>query len=265
MDPRELVRNSPGHVVGHQPVTDSLNVRKEAHRFSIDPLNDFIAALGDEDAIFFHGDIGRYRQAYSWYALSLRRSLQHCSTARRADKELRWHPVNMKYSVRQKKIAEERKTVGLYQELDYQNLIIHTCILLDRLVALSRRFLHGNNLPSFTSFRQHKKFFKSQLLNLPIKDRDYAERLVSDTDWFEVPLKVLRDKFLMHSAERHLSYCGWSTKAQWDLEMVTVIRASHSQAKLLEKVKVIRFSPRRLARDIESFLSWFSEFGQNAI
>jgi len=262
MDIRELIRTSPEIVFGHRPVTDRLNVKNEFRRFSADPLRDYLTAVGDKNAAFFQGDIGRYKQAFLWYALCLGRTIDHCSVARRFDRELRWHPVTLKYSVQQEQIARKRKSIRPYQELDYQNLIIHTCILLDRTIALSRRFLQGRNLPSFTSFTQHKAFLKKHSSAVEVGFRDYADRVVSTTDWFEIPLKVLRDKYLMHSAERHMVFFGWSTEKQWDLEMTTIIRASRNQKYLLERVKCIRFSPRRLARDIDTFLSWFSEYGQ---
>ncbi len=261
MDLREIVRKSSNVAVGHEPVTERLNVANESRRFSTDPLASFLTAVGDDSAAFFHGDLGRYAQAFSWYTLCLSRTLQHCSVVRRCEQELRWHPVTVKHSVRQEQIARKRKLIGPYQELDYQNLIIHTCILLDRTIALSRRFLWGNRLPSFTSFAQHKKFLKACPTAIDVEFRDYADRLASTTDWFEIPLKVLRDKYLMHSAERHLAFFGWSTDKYWDLEMSTIISASRDKQKFLERVKVIRFSPRRLARDVEKFLSWFGEYG----
>lgn len=262
MELRELIRMSPEIVVGHRPVTERRNVKNEFRRFSADPLRDYLITVGDKDAAFFHGDIGRYTQAFSWYALCLGRTLDHCSVARRCDRELRWHPVTLRYSVRQAQIARKRKAIGPYHELDYQNLIIHTCILLDRAIALSRRFLRGRNLPSFTSFTQHKAFLKKHSSALEVRFRDYADRVASTTDWFEIPLKVLRDKYLMHSAERHMAFFGWSTEKQWDLEMTTIISASCDQKHLLERVKLICFSPRRLARDVDAFISWFSEYGQ---
>jgi hypothetical protein len=262
MDLRELIRRSPEIVVGHISVTDRLNARKELRRFSDDPLRDYLTMLDDDAAALFHGDVGRYEQAFSWYALSLGRALEHCSVARRCDKELRWHPVTDKYSTRQLHIARKRKSVGPYQELDYQNLIIHTCILLDRTISFSRRFLRGRRLPSFTSFNQHKAFLRKHGNELYKDFHDYADRVASTTDWFEIPLKVLRDKYLMHSSEKHMVFFGWSTERQWDLEMMTIIRASQNQSKLFERVKCIRFSPRRLARDVEEFLHWFSEYSQ---
>ena len=52
MNLRELVRSHPDWVVGHKPITDPLNVRKESRRFGKDPMENLIKAIGDEDASF---------------------------------------------------------------------------------------------------------------------------------------------------------------------------------------------------------------------
>lgn len=264
MDIREVIRNSSEVVVGHKPVTERLNLKNEVRRFSVDPLYGFLIAIDDKYATILNGDIGRYQQSYFWYTLCLKRTLEHYSIERRWDREIRCHSSSLPYSARQTQIARKRRAMNPYQELDYQNLIIHTCILLDRVIALSRRFLVGKNLPSFTSFAQHKAFLQKDPRTLDGRFHDYAEILVKTTDWFEIPVKVLRDKYLMHSAERHFCSFGWPPEG-YDRMMITVISASPHQEKILERVKVICFSPRRLARDIEAFLSWFSEFGQSSL
>jgi hypothetical protein len=140
-------------------------------------------------------------------------------------------------------------------------LIIHACILLDRTITLSRRFLTGHQLPSFTSFSKHKAYLSKTQGGLDVAHRAYVTQITESTDWFDIPLKVLRDKFLMHSAEKHMSFFGWNGMSKWDLEMLTMIPASRAQQKLFEKVKIISFTPRRLARDMETFLNWFASYG----
>lgn len=261
MDLRELVRSHPDMVVGHKAISDRLNVRKESRRFGKDPLENLIHTIGDEHAAFSKGDIGRYLQAYSWYILCLKRCLEHISVARRGDAELRYHPRNEKYSKRQKQISVKRNTLGPYLELDYQNLIIHACILLDRTITISRRFLSGGNLPSFTSFNKHIEFLSKKPGALGTTHEEYQEKLSSSSEWYSIPIKVLRDKYLMHSSEQHMAFFGWG-ESNWDLEMITMIPAKLNQEKPLEKVKVICFTPRQLARDVEGFLTWFSSYWQ---
>ncbi len=265
MDLRDIVRAHPDIVVGHKSVEDPLNVRREVRRFSSDPLAGLINRVDDSDAEFFHGDVGRYVQAFSWYALSLKRTLIQGSLARRCDSQLRYHRVGNKYSARQKALADKRRDIAPFLELDYQNLIIHACILLDRVVTLSRRFLSGPGLPSFTSFSRHKEFLSRNPRALGPDHKQYVAQITATTEWSDIPLKVLRDKFLMHSAEKHMSLFGWDGLGQWDLGMVTIIAAAPHQEKLLEKTKVISFTPRRLARDMESLLSWFSQYGQTRV
>lgn len=230
MDLRELVRSHPDMVVGHKAISDTLNVREESRRFRRDPLERLVNALEDEDAAFLKGDIGRYLQAYSWYSLCLNRCFEHISIARRRDAELRYHPKNKKYSTRQQKIAERHKTIGAYLELDYQNLIIHACILLDRTITISRRFISGGSLPSFTSFNKHLEYLEKKQGAFGNSHEEYEKKLVSALDWYRVPIKVLRDKYLMHSSERHMAFFGWG-ESKWDLEMITIIPATLNQEK----------------------------------
>jgi len=149
-----------------------------------------------------------------------------------------------------------------YMELDYQCLIIYACILLDRTIAISRRFLKGGNLPSFTSFFKHKNYLTTKPDVLMKQHAEYVRLITEGTDWFEVPLKVLRDKFLMHAAERHVTWFGWANGNEWDLIMTTMIAQHPRQSNPLGYGKWITFSPRRLARDMDSFLTAFSTYAQ---
>ena len=261
MDLREIVRTHPELVVGHKSVSETLNVHRESQRYETDPLDSLIRTICDESSIFMKGDIGRYLQAYLSYSLSLKRCLEHISVARRYNAEIRYHPRNEKYSKHQKQLSVKRNLIGPYLELDYQNLTIHACILLDRTIAISRRFLSGGKLPSFTSFNKHIEFFSKNPDAIGQKHNEYQKKIVSSLEWYSIPLKVLRDKYLMHSSEKHMSFFGWG-KSNWDLELITIIPAQLNQEKPIEKVKAISFTPRRLARDIESFLKWFSAYWQ---
>ena len=261
MDLRELVRAHPEMVLGHTAISDTLNFRKESQRFRKDPMESLINAIADEDAAFMKGDIGRYLQAFSWYSLCLMRCFEHISVVRRGNAELRYHPRNEKYSKRQKQIADKNNKLGPYLELDYQNLIIHACILLDRTITISRRFISGGNLPSFTSFNKHIGFLSKNPGTLGRDHREYENKLVSALEWYRIPIKVLRDKYLMHSSEKHMAFFGWG-ETTWDLEMITIISAMSNQEIPFERTKWICFTPRRLARDMEDFLCWFSEYWQ---
>ncbi len=259
MDLRDIIRNQSSVVVGHKAVGNSLNFNKETERFSKNHLEKLLVLFNDTSAEFTNGDIGRYLQAYSWYVLCLKRALKHISLSRRVQAGLRYHPRNVKYSSYHKELSHKYREFNQYIELDYQNLIIHSCILLDRVITLTRRFIVGGNLPSFTSFNKHKQFLKKSPNPLDMNHHAYVKYISTETDWFEIPLKVLRDKFLMHSSEKYMSFLGWG-QSNWDLEMVTVISAEKNQDELFRKVRAINFTPRRLARDIETFLKWYSNY-----
>lgn len=265
MDLLDLVRRLPDGDVGHKPVSDRLNLKREMRRFCRDPMDSCLTLINDREAQLFQGDIGRYVQAFGWYSLCLKRTLNLCSVARLYDKELRWHPVNREFSLRQRGIVAKAKAAMPYIELDYQNLIIHAYILLDRTIAISRRFLQGGNLPSFTSFSKHKAFLKTNAGALSKHHGEYIYLIVNGTGWFEVPLKLLRDKYLMHAAERHVVFFGWHNGNDWDLTMTTMIGEHPHQTNPLGRGKWITFSPRRLARDMESFLAMFSTYAQKHI
>jgi len=111
MDLIKLVREIPEGDVGHSAVTDRLNLKREISRFCRDPLKVCLTLINDREALLFSGDIGRYLQAFDWYSLCLKRTFNLCSIARLYDKEIKGHPVNRKYSPRQKSIATKAKAV----------------------------------------------------------------------------------------------------------------------------------------------------------
>ncbi len=256
MDLREYIKNHPDNIFGHETVSESLNVEKEYSRFSRNPLDKFLNTVKNDDASFINNDIKLYQQAYSNYILTYLRVLRHCSLARRAEQSLHGQRARKKSLF---KINKEIKSTGEFQLLDYQNILIHACILLNRTITLSRRFLRGKNLPSFTSFSQHKIFLRNNPEALDNDFKEYRNKIINTTDWYEIPLKILRDKYLMHSAERHMSLLGWSSSQMWEQEMIVMISNAKDKNIFFESVKIIVFSPRRLARDLDEFLKWFSE------
>jgi hypothetical protein len=179
------------------------------------------------------------------------------SIARRSMQELKYHPKNKSFSAHRRIISKKHNSLAPFLELDFQNLILHSCILLNRSLTVSRAlFKGGSNLPSFTSFSKHKEFFaKKQILdkNLEVYGRYIRER----TDWFEIPLLILRDKYLMHASEEHMSCFGWPGNDSWNLELTVILP---NEQKKLHNIKIIRFNPRRLARDIYSHFKWVANF-----
>lgn len=254
MDLRDLVRTQPDLVVGHAAVKESLNVEKESKRFSSDPMAPLIDRLRADSSKLLKDDIDRYLESYSWYLMCLKRCFEHMSISRRWHAEVKYHPKNKKFSERQRLISKRYWEATPYMMLDYQNLILHVCMLLDRSVTLTRRFLSGGALPSFTSFSKHIDFLEKNPGSLAAEHEPYRSLILSCKPWFRVPLKVLRDKYLMHSAEDHMASLVWG-ESDWDMELVTMIPRVPRQEKPLQDIKVICFSPRRVARDIEAFFT----------
>lgn len=102
-------------------------------------------------------------------------------------------------------IADKYSEIAPYTELEIVNCLIHARILLDRLTALSSRFLTGGNRPSFKSFSDHKKFFLK--LREPYGEHEsHADYVRRGTSWFEMPLKEVRDNCAVHSAPKHMRF-----------------------------------------------------------
>lgn len=260
MDIRAFIRSHPKQIFGHEFVNESLNVKTELRIFTNNPLEQLLRLLKRDSVDVFLDEIQRFRQSYSWYTLSLERCLLHISLARRHMLEIKNQSRNMPFSQRQRALNKKYINDSLYLELDFQNLIIHSCLLLNRSLAIVRMLFGGSNLPSFTSFSKHKEFFRGKEIKNNSKLKTYSEYIKHNTDWFDIPLLILRDKYLMHSVEKHMAYLGWPDSHFWNLELVVLLP---DEGVSLNKFKVIRFNPRRLARDIQSHFRWLLNFAKS--
>lgn len=209
---------------------------------------------------FLSTDISRYRDAYLLYFLSMRRFLANMSIVARYMSSAHYaRKYRIAYTPRQRKIADKYCEIAPYTELEIVNCIIHARILLDRVAALSSRFLRSGNRPSFKSFSDHKKFFTK--LTAPYGEHDqYAEYIRTKTDWFEMPLKAVRDNFVVHSAPKHMRSVVLPNNFEVQL---LILKAEGSQEKPLSQSTPIILSPLRMSRDIEEFLSWFCSYAIN--
>jgi hypothetical protein len=144
-------------------------------------------------------------------------------------------------------------------EFDFFNCLLHARILLDRTIALSRYFLKENNPPSFGSFSEQKKFFRRRKQPYGSHE-EYADHIREKTDWFDMPLKIVRDKFLVHAGPKHMRVFGYPGRGR-EFGLTIVLPNSPNPDKPLERVKAIVVSIPELARDMESFLKWFCDYG----
>jgi hypothetical protein len=252
-----LSMKAKAHVQGTEPVTEPLNLRRESRRFANDPLQPLVAQIGDHRSLTTHGDVGRYQRAYCSYALCLARVLGHISIGRRFQSQVRPRYGGRRgLSGRERAVSRAYRDRRAYFELDFDNYLMHSRIVLDRTIGLSRRFLHGPRLPSFTSFSDHKKFLKHHPTVI-IGHESYAREMANETDWFDMPLKYLRDKFIVHSGPRHFRFLGYPSHHDLELLLVPADRAKKDE---FSQTMLLRFSSRRFARDVDGFLKWYNAY-----
>jgi hypothetical protein len=252
-------------ILGHKPVERRLNIGKELKRFRHDPLDQFIRVFDQRsDFHFMQNEFTRYREAYYFYYLSLKRFLPEMSIA------VRWRngpyfvlKYGGKYTPTQRRLADQYNKISQFLEFDCFSCLLYARMLLDRTIALSRHFLKGGKLPSFTSFNEHKKFF--QKLNQPYgKHEEYAEHMRANTAWFDLPVKLIRDKFLVHAGPQHMRIFGYPAIG-YEYDLIVLLPSGPDPDKPLAQVKSITLSIPRLARDIEEFLTWFCRYGIKTI
>lgn len=252
-------------LLGHKPLEGRLNIRKELKRLRHDPLDQFVRIFGQQKSFhFMQNEFSRYREAYYFYYLSLERFLPEMSIA------VRWRngpyfvlKYGGKYTPSERRLADQYYKISPFLEFDFFNCLLYARMLLDRTIGLSRHFLKGGNLPSFTSFNEHRKFFRR--LKQPYREHeDYAEYLRAKTGWFDLPVKQIRDKFLVHAGPRHLRIFGIPSKG-YEYGLTVLLPTGPDPDNPLAQMKSITLSIPRLARDIEEFLTWFCRYGIKAI
>jgi hypothetical protein len=249
-------------IFGHKPLGSRPNIRAELKRLRRDPLEKLLAAIEPAPVSIVSSDTTRYRNAYYFYYLSMDRYLHEMSVAARYT--IGGLKYVRKYRPLQRRLAERYKAVSPFLEYDLTNCLLHSRILLDRVAGLARFFLRGEQLPSFTSFSDHKKFFL-RLVKPFGQDEAYASYIRNETPWFDMPLKEVRDKFVVHSSPKHMSFLGYPGGSDYELSLNIMLPDSEDPDKPFGKVKVIMVSPLRLSHDLERFLDWFCSYGLAAI
>lgn len=256
---RVAIKNS-NFIAGDEPLGCRPNVRTELARIRTEPLQELLAVIGPGSLGIISDDRSRYLQAYWFYYLSFDRYLYEASIAARYSKGPRWV---RKYSPGERKLADTYNRVSPFLEYDLVNCLLHTRILLDRVAALSRYFLRGQRLPSFTSFNDHKKFF-IKLAQPYGQHEEYAEYIRTGTDWFDMPLREVRDKFVVHAAPKHMRVLGYPNSG-YELDLSIILPEGVHPEKPFAKVRMIRVNPLRLSHHIETFLKWFCLYGVAAL
>ena len=243
--------------MSHRPIEKRLNIRFESRRIRRDPLLHFL------NRAFVYSKFGcpreRYEYSYYLYSRSMERVLEQISTAVRYQKGPYYtRSSGRKFGPGQKKLADKARKLRPFLELDVSTCLLHTRILLDRVVALSRVFLTGPKLPNFNSFSDHKKFFIRNPSAVPGHD-EYASYMRENTDWFDIPIKYVRDKFFVHQGPRHFMMytIGWEKDDNLTLRIMLMPQ------KKGDNIEWITFNPWRMSYDVEDFLDWFCSYGLN--
>ena len=242
----------------HKPVERRLNIRREIQRVREDPMAFYLEQAFS--MVESNSPKTRYKEAYNLYFRSMERVLHQVSTTVRYRKGPYYvRKYGGKYSPGQKRLAEKWRKLSPFLELEISTCILHTRILLDRTVALSRAFLQGSTLPSFNSFSDHKQFFLKRPDALPGHER-YGRYMREETSWFDIPIKFVRDKLLVHQGPKHHKHFAIG----WEKDDNLIINFNVLGVPKGSPVRHITFNPWRMSLDVESFLRWFSVYGINA-
>ena len=235
----------------HPPVNMRMNLRKEIKRIKQDPMSRYLKVAYPKTEL--GGTKSRYEESYYLYTKAMERAMEQVSVLVRYRKGPFYvRKYGGTYGPRQKQLAAKWRQLHPFSGLDINTCIIQTRVLLDCTIGLSRAFLIGSNLPSFTSFNEHKKFFIKHPDVLPKHD-EYVNYIVNKTDWFDMPLKIIRDKFIVHSGPKHMK----ALTIGWESDDLTL----HVFALEAKMSKSIDINIWRLSYDVESFLKWFARYG----
>lgn len=78
-----------------------------------------------------------------------------------------------------------------------------------------------------------------------------------ETDWFDMPVKAIRDKLLVHNPPKHFLFLG--APNDHDLKFLFILTQERNHD-LFGDAKWVSFSARRIAREIEEFLFWYNSY-----
>jgi hypothetical protein len=81
---------------------------------------------------------------------------------------------------------------------------------------------------------------------VPYPDHEaYARYLRNKTHWFEMPLKAVRDKFVVHSSPKHMRFVGLPNT--WEVELVILQADGQLPEKPLSRVTPIIVNVLRMS------------------
>ncbi|MCG2736731.1 MAG: hypothetical protein L6265_02780 [Thermoplasmatales archaeon] len=243
-----------------------MNIQMILNEVKVDPLIPLLRKINSQlKSTLMANDVTLYTESFQFYYLTLERLLNEMSLARRFRNGPHYAlKYGAKYTPQEKKLAQKFHNTKRYFDLDFVDFLIHSRILLDRSIALSKYFLTEKTLPSFVSFNRHKKFFQNPSHRPYGNHERYAHYVCDETNWFDQILKPVRDKFLVHPQQNHTKFFGLPDSGPSEIEM-TIILPCGSAEKPLAKVDYIRVSIVELVDNIQDFLRFFSSYGRDIL
>lgn len=133
----------------------------------------------------------------------LERLLTEASLSRRHERiywKIRYHE---KLTERELLFSKKCNEKCKYITLDYENFILHTKIYFDGMAYITKFFFNFEKKPSNKSFSEHRKFFLRDE-NIPYYDEVYASKIRNDLAWWDIFIKFIRDKLIIHRTMKHL-------------------------------------------------------------
>jgi hypothetical protein len=242
---------------GIAPLEERLNVGEELRRLRQDPMRPLITEFrrtGSKADPFYLDDATTYLRAYDFYYQSLARFLPEMSLYLRwADGPYYVRKYGGKYTPSQAKLARKFNPIAPHLEMDYVNCLIHARLLMDRVARLSRWFLSGAELPSDTSFTDHRKFFLQRTPSLG-EDEEYAEHIRNGTGWYEGLVEV-RDKFIVHPGRAPFGMIPGIPSSGNEFSLLWLRTSVGADGR--PYYDAVQVSVPRLTREIADFLRWF--------
>ncbi len=250
--------------VGHTSYGPRINVKKTLKQLRREPLSPLLAKLHNGEYAILEDEFSRYMEAYELYYLSLERFLPEMSLAVRWSKGPYYvRKYGGRYTDSERQLAQEYNKIARYLHLDFFNCLLYARILLDRAIAFSKYFLQDGDMPSYTSFSEHKKYFKRLKHSFGAHEA-YAAYMRDQTAWFDMPLKIVRDKFLVHTGPKHIRVFGYTCGGH-EFGLMLMVPTGSEPNKPLANIQTITVSVPQMAADVGQFLAWLSAYGLEAL
>lgn len=232
-----------------------MNVALILKRIKKDPLEALLREYTYPPRMLTTDDAAIYREGYFFWYLTAERLLKEMSIVRRwRNGPYYARKYRMSYSASERKLVARYRPIQHFPELDFCTFLIYSRILLDRIVRLSQRFLTGNELPSFSSFNRHKRFFLARAMRPFGQHEAYAKYIREKTNWFERLVKFPRDQYIVHTSPAIMGIFGLGFGPS---EMKLVLIRQNPDSNTLNHLQV---SALEVIHGISDLLNFFQKY-----